>query len=65
MDSKCFPNNFFPIIFFFVCQVLRTCQNDRCEYIFYANKYIKFGIDMVESNVFTSFLFNYSKKPHT
>ena len=56
MVSKCFP-----IIFFFVRRVLSTsCQKDRCEYIFYANKYIKFGIYMVESNV----LFNFSKNPH-
>ena len=60
MDLKCFP-----IIFFFVRRVLRTSSlKDRCEYMFYANKYIKFRIDMVESNVYISFLFNYSKNPH-
>ena len=51
-------------MFFFVRRALRTWQKDRCEYIFYANKYIKFGIDMVESNVYNSFLLNYSKNLH-
>ena len=64
MDSKCFPNNFFPLYFSLFGWGLTTCQKTGVNISFMQISTLSLEFDMVESNVYTSFLFNYSKNLH-